>query len=281
MVDVTDLVETFCSSDGRDGIVNVFVPHATAGVALMETGSGSRPIWRSCSSACCRATIDTGTVTARPVTAVITSCPFWWPRPCRSRCTPDDSSSARWQRVVVRGPEPGERRAAPAAHVRTRLSAARMIGGARVQARLPLLAVRGRRDRLHVALAQEETVPPVQLDLQTRLRQVESDRPPSPSGRPVRRGAPPPRRIALEPAWPSPGSAARRGRSARRCRGFPRRFGRRSIGCPRPWSRARAFSAASRCGTARISTPRASRDCSGGAASGRVAERPRRVACLR
>jgi secondary thiamine-phosphate synthase enzyme len=40
VVDVTDLVEAFCSSAG-DGLVNVFVPHATAGVALMETGSGS------------------------------------------------------------------------------------------------------------------------------------------------------------------------------------------------------------------------------------------------
>ena len=41
VVDVTDLVEAFCSSAGGDGLVNVFVPHATAGVALMETGSGS------------------------------------------------------------------------------------------------------------------------------------------------------------------------------------------------------------------------------------------------
>jgi secondary thiamine-phosphate synthase enzyme len=39
--DVTDLLLKFCSSDGRDGLVNVFAPHATAGVALMETGSGS------------------------------------------------------------------------------------------------------------------------------------------------------------------------------------------------------------------------------------------------
>jgi secondary thiamine-phosphate synthase enzyme len=28
-------------SDAGDGLVNIFVPHATAGVALMETGSGS------------------------------------------------------------------------------------------------------------------------------------------------------------------------------------------------------------------------------------------------
>jgi len=41
VLDVTDLVSVFCAKDGRDGLVHVFVPHATAGVALMETGSGS------------------------------------------------------------------------------------------------------------------------------------------------------------------------------------------------------------------------------------------------
>lgn len=40
VVDVTDAVIAFC--DGRgDGLCSVFVPHATAGVAVMETGSGS------------------------------------------------------------------------------------------------------------------------------------------------------------------------------------------------------------------------------------------------
>ena len=38
--DLSDKIERFC--DGRgDGLLNVFVPHATAGVALIETGSGS------------------------------------------------------------------------------------------------------------------------------------------------------------------------------------------------------------------------------------------------
>ncbi|HEX4435033.1 MAG TPA: secondary thiamine-phosphate synthase enzyme YjbQ [Acidimicrobiales bacterium] len=40
IVDLTDELERFCAEQG-DGLVNVFVPHATAGVALMETGSGS------------------------------------------------------------------------------------------------------------------------------------------------------------------------------------------------------------------------------------------------
>jgi secondary thiamine-phosphate synthase enzyme len=41
VVDVTDLVADFCLADGRDGLVHAFVPHATAALALMETGSGS------------------------------------------------------------------------------------------------------------------------------------------------------------------------------------------------------------------------------------------------
>jgi secondary thiamine-phosphate synthase enzyme len=40
-VDVTDLVRDFCARVDEDGLVNVFAPHATAGIALMETGSGS------------------------------------------------------------------------------------------------------------------------------------------------------------------------------------------------------------------------------------------------
>ena len=40
VVDLTDEVEEFCAGRG-DGLCSVFVPHATAGVSLMETGSGS------------------------------------------------------------------------------------------------------------------------------------------------------------------------------------------------------------------------------------------------
>ncbi|MFF8959846.1 YjbQ family protein [Streptomyces sp. NPDC014894] len=43
---VTDLTEACArflraAADGRDGLLNVFVPHATAGVAVIETGAGS------------------------------------------------------------------------------------------------------------------------------------------------------------------------------------------------------------------------------------------------
>ena len=40
VIDITDAVEDFVAGRG-DGFLNVFAPHATAGVALMETGSGS------------------------------------------------------------------------------------------------------------------------------------------------------------------------------------------------------------------------------------------------
>ena len=41
VVDVTARVRAFASEAGGDGLLHVFLPHATAGLALMETGSGS------------------------------------------------------------------------------------------------------------------------------------------------------------------------------------------------------------------------------------------------
>ena len=40
VVDITNRVVEFCRGKG-DGLVNVFLPHATAGLALLETGSGT------------------------------------------------------------------------------------------------------------------------------------------------------------------------------------------------------------------------------------------------
>lgn len=39
-VDLTAQLRVFCAGHG-DGLCNVFVPHATAGVAIIETGAGS------------------------------------------------------------------------------------------------------------------------------------------------------------------------------------------------------------------------------------------------
>jgi secondary thiamine-phosphate synthase enzyme len=41
VTDVTHRVEAFCRETNADGLVHVFLPHATAGLALMETDSGS------------------------------------------------------------------------------------------------------------------------------------------------------------------------------------------------------------------------------------------------
>jgi secondary thiamine-phosphate synthase enzyme len=41
VVDLTDRVRAFASEAAVDGLLHVFLPHATAGLALMETGSGS------------------------------------------------------------------------------------------------------------------------------------------------------------------------------------------------------------------------------------------------
>jgi secondary thiamine-phosphate synthase enzyme len=40
IVDLTEEASAFCRGRG-DGLLHVFAPHATAGVALMETGAGS------------------------------------------------------------------------------------------------------------------------------------------------------------------------------------------------------------------------------------------------
>jgi secondary thiamine-phosphate synthase enzyme len=39
--DVTEQTQAFATRAGGDGLLHLFLPHATAGVALMETGSGS------------------------------------------------------------------------------------------------------------------------------------------------------------------------------------------------------------------------------------------------
>jgi secondary thiamine-phosphate synthase enzyme len=40
IVDLTEELARFCAGQG-DGLVNAFAPHATAGLAVMETGAGS------------------------------------------------------------------------------------------------------------------------------------------------------------------------------------------------------------------------------------------------
>ncbi len=42
IIDITGEVSGFCRGKG-DGLVHLFAPHATAGLAIMELGSGSEP----------------------------------------------------------------------------------------------------------------------------------------------------------------------------------------------------------------------------------------------
>ena len=41
VTDITDQVREFAEGEGNDALLHVFLPHATAGLALLETGSGS------------------------------------------------------------------------------------------------------------------------------------------------------------------------------------------------------------------------------------------------
>ena len=41
ITDTTDRCAAFAAEAGTDGLLNVFLPHATAGLALLETGAGS------------------------------------------------------------------------------------------------------------------------------------------------------------------------------------------------------------------------------------------------
>ncbi len=41
VVDITEQCRRFARQEGTDGLLHVFVPHATAGIAIIETGAGS------------------------------------------------------------------------------------------------------------------------------------------------------------------------------------------------------------------------------------------------
>ena len=68
VVDLTDDASAFCRARG-DGLLHVFAPHATAGLALMETGSGSEADLVDALARLLRATSGTGIRKGRRVTA--------------------------------------------------------------------------------------------------------------------------------------------------------------------------------------------------------------------
>lgn len=80
IVDLTSQVRDFCAAHGSDGLCNVFVPHATAGVAIIETGAGSDDDLVDTLERLLPRDDPTATPTARPATAQTMSCPAWCPR---------------------------------------------------------------------------------------------------------------------------------------------------------------------------------------------------------
>ena len=75
-VDLTTELTQFCAGLG-DGLVNVFVPHATAGLALMEVGAGSDADLVDTLGRLLHATTGTSTPMVLPDTGRTMSCLRW------------------------------------------------------------------------------------------------------------------------------------------------------------------------------------------------------------
>ena len=180
MHDLTDRVVNFAEQVGGDGLLHVFVPHATAGVALMETGSGSeadldelleRVFPRDDRYAHRHGSVGHGGdhlvpvfVSSSLVLAVIGGV----------------VQLGTWQSVVLIDPN----RENDVRTVRSQLRRGLSPGsqeesrGLQVLARGTLLAGR-RRHSLHVAFSQQHEVVAVELDLESRTTAGTSTRSPS------------------------------------------------------------------------------------------------------
>ena len=73
LFDLTRECANFVNGEG-DGLLNVFVPHATAGVVIMELGAGSDEDLMSGWTSCCRAMTAGATRTGHAATAPTTYC---------------------------------------------------------------------------------------------------------------------------------------------------------------------------------------------------------------
>jgi hypothetical protein len=67
VLDITRDCSKF-AADEADGLLHVFVPHATAGIAILETGAGSDRTCSPSSRTSCRRTTGGGTGTAPAAT---------------------------------------------------------------------------------------------------------------------------------------------------------------------------------------------------------------------
>ena len=84
VTDITQQIRQFCRDRGY-GLSHVFVPHATAGVALIDTGAAPNLILSRPLVDCFLARMSTGTSTVVAAMAVIMCCrPSFHPRlPCQ------------------------------------------------------------------------------------------------------------------------------------------------------------------------------------------------------
>ena len=74
--DITRECERFLADAGaEDGLLHVFVPHATAGLAVIETGAGSDATCSASSASSSPPTTAGATATAPPATAATTCSP--------------------------------------------------------------------------------------------------------------------------------------------------------------------------------------------------------------
>ena len=101
LFDITAECERFVAGGG-DGLLNVFVPHATAGVVVMELGAGvgRRTCWRP-SSGSCRTTTDGAIATAHRVTARTTCCRCWSPPSVTIPVRDGRLRLGTWQSIAV------------------------------------------------------------------------------------------------------------------------------------------------------------------------------------
>ncbi len=85
----------------REGLLNVWVPHATAGLAVIETGAGSDADLLAALRDLLPPTTAGGTGTAARATAATTCCPRSSRRRCRCRCSTGGTALGTWQSVCL------------------------------------------------------------------------------------------------------------------------------------------------------------------------------------
>jgi hypothetical protein len=74
VTDITDRLDAFCRDHGGSGLIHVFLPHATAGLGLMETDRDPRRTCRRRSNVSCHGTTGTAIAMGPSVMAATICC---------------------------------------------------------------------------------------------------------------------------------------------------------------------------------------------------------------